>query len=878
MFTKTVATFVAFLIAIGLSVTASASVAAAGGHPQGGDGQKVSVCHWKPGRGGAYELTRTDARGVLGAEQRRGGEAHAGHENDIIPAFDDFEGRNLDKVPAGVSVDAFVAAGCAVPVSASVSTAPATCTTGEQLVLGTPVAGVSWGAPSRTTGPGWFTVTASAAPGYAFTDPLSSTRTFTGELAGRLSPNDPACAPQNPTLYGAAFYVYKKTDPKKPASWQNSGLQTLVLAEYGRTSKQSNRWFASIDPSALPSFVCGPGWGVQQDKVQYTGTFAFPANIQYPVDNIGFPPLYDYRHEELGAYVTVPPCPPATAEVVVTPATCDAPASVALGAIQHATFGPLTSSAGRYSVTATAADGHTFANGKTTLSLTGKLDPKLSAKHPSCAPPPCIRSSAVSYTYDPATNSGVITVPAGAAGATLCKPFSVTAAAWRYLGDGQWPQKLETTQKLGPITEPGEYPFAAPVTCGQGDIYASYRADDPTLEPTEHLFGPSNPFTEKFLHDMGFSGPKPTYVVQPRGCNQLTAVLPTHALATCESGATYSLPAVEHVTWTVGGIPTEPGTYDVEPGDVVTVVATAASGWTFPGAKPNSKTAPWSKSWTFVIAQPEGDCATLAGSTAVGECLNDVAWIRYEVVLTDPYAEAANRDAKLVLNGAGGETATLDLGTIPASGTLTGKVLWPGASVDPLTGEPTGWPGWVQVDGAWQPTSDPAYFGWSRSVTSATIQVNPEIVVALSYPPATPDCDDTPPEDPDTLGIFPTNAQLSDQCTADGRAILTLGLVEGVSFFEDVDYAVDGVPATSATVRLAPGVHIVTASPKSPRDGLEGATRWQVTVTGGGQCGELATLALTGAEASPALAVAALLGLLGLGGVAVSRTRMRRIR
>ncbi|WP_167050694.1 hypothetical protein [Salinibacterium sp. ZJ77] len=832
MFKKAVATVVACLIAIGLSVTASAP-AIAGGHPGGGDGPKVSVCHGKPGNGGMYELARTDASGVLGEDPRRGDSAHASHENDIIPPFEGFEGRNLDTVPAGVSVDAFVAAGCAVPVSASVSTTPATCATGE--------------------------------------------------LAGKPSAGDPACASQNPTLYGAAFYVYEKTDPKKPASWQNSGLQTLVMAEYSRTSKQANTWFSTLDASSLPAFVCGPGWGVQQDKVQYTGTFTFPTNIQYPVDSIGFPPLYDHTHEELGAYITVPPCPPATAEVVVTPATCDAPASAALGAIQYATFGSLTGATGPgwYKVTAKADTGHTFADGTTTTTLTGKLDAKLSKKHPSCAPPPpppCIRSSAVSYTYDPATNSGVITVPAAAAGATLCTPFSVTAAAWRYLGDGRWPQKLDNTQKLGLISAPGDYPFSAPVTCGQGDIYASFTANDPTLDPTEYLYAPDSPFDEKFLHDMGFRGPKPTYVVQPPGCNEVSGVTPTQTQATCELGATYTLPAVEHVAWTVDGVSTGPGTYDAVPGAVVRIVAAAEAGWTFPGGKTDKKTSLWTKEWSFHFTAPTGDCATIAGSTAVGECVNDVAWITYTVVLADPYGDATSREAKLMLSGAGGETVTLDLGTIPESGTLTGKVLWPGASVDPVTGEPTGWPGWVQVDGVWQPTSNPAFFGWTRSVTSATIQVNPELVVALSYPPATPHCDDTPPEDLDTLGVFPTNAQLSEQCTADGRAILTLGLVEGVSFFEDVDYVVDGVPATSATVRLAPGVHVVTVSPKSPRDGLEGATRWQVTVTGGQQCGELATLALTGAEVSPVLTAAALLGLLGLGGVAASRIRMRRIR
>jgi LPXTG-motif cell wall-anchored protein len=146
-------------------------------------------------------------------------------------------------------------------------------------------------------------------------------------------------------------------------------------------------------------------------------------------------------------------------------------------------------------------------------------------------------------------------------------------------------------------------------------------------------------------------------------------------------------------------------------------------------------------------------------------------------------------------------------------------------------------------------------------------------VVALAYPPATPSCVTQPPQDPPTFGVFPTNAELSEQCTADGTGVLTLGQVDGVSFFEDVNYYIDGVPATSSTVYLQPGTYTVTVTTKSPDDGLDGPTVWRVTVTGGETCGELETLALTGAPVGSWLALAGVLMAIGAGILATRRRR-----
>ncbi|MCC2032207.1 LPXTG cell wall anchor domain-containing protein [Microbacterium sp. BWT-G7] len=132
---------------------------------------------------------------------------------------------------------------------------------------------------------------------------------------------------------------------------------------------------------------------------------------------------------------------------------------------------------------------------------------------------------------------------------------------------------------------------------------------------------------------------------------------------------------------------------------------------------------------------------SLAGSSAVGECDRDVPWIFFEVALTDPDKQVTSNEAKLVLTN-GTETATLPLGPL-VDGTLKGRVLWPGASID-SSGNANGWPGWAFENGVWVETD--GNFRWTRGAITATIEVNPSVVVPLSYPPATPVCDANPPQ------------------------------------------------------------------------------------------------------------------------------------
>jgi hypothetical protein len=264
---------------------------------------------------------------------------------------------------------------------------------------------------------------------------------------------------------------------------------------------------------------------------------------------------------------TIPTPTDASAALVDTPASCTAAETVSEGAVVNASwFGAITYNGASYTAVAHAASGHKFpagsgvTNNGETLTLHGTLHPKLQS---GCAPPPkvCIPDSAVSYTYSANdSNSGTITVvDVPNSTGKLCNPFYVTATSWVFTSNSSiWPQTLDVVDKLGKIDSVGTYDYAAQVTCGQGDIYASTDENSPSLNPVSPLNGPSNPFTEHFLSDMGFAGNNsPTYIVDNANCWQRTPETgtPTTAVATCspDSSNTLNLPAVPGGVWTVTG-------------------------------------------------------------------------------------------------------------------------------------------------------------------------------------------------------------------------------------------------------------------------------------------------------------------------------------
>lgn len=160
---------------------------------------------------------------------------------------------------------------------------------------------------------------------------------------------------------------------------------------------------------------------------------------------------------------------------------------------------------------------------------------------------------------------------------------------------------------------------------------------------------------------------------------------------------------------------------------------------------------------------------SLAGSSVVPACAQDVPWIKYEVVLTDPNNLSTTHDATLELTD-GTNSVSVPLGTL-VNNQLSGTVLWPGASVG-SDGKGNGWPGWT-TNAAGEFVEIPGNFGWTRGNISASIVVNPSLSVALEYPPATVVCADPPGKQGSGSGALPA--------TGMDAYVLPLGVAGGLA-------------------------------------------------------------------------------------------------
>jgi hypothetical protein len=178
-----------------------------------------------------------------------------------------------------------------------------------------------------------------------------------------------------------------------------------------------------------------------------------------------------------------------------------------------------------------------------------------------CIPKVCIPDSAVSYTYSAdKSNSGIITVKdVPNSTGILCNPFYVTATSWKYTTNSTWPQTVDVVDHLGKISTPNTYKYAAAVTCGQGDIYASTDPKAPSLTPETpgYLTAPGKPIAEHFLSDMGFTAltHTPTYWNDSASCwtpKVVTGAAHTDTLS-CKAGSANAVTAdaVLGGIWTV---------------------------------------------------------------------------------------------------------------------------------------------------------------------------------------------------------------------------------------------------------------------------------------------------------------------------------------
>ncbi|WP_203135848.1 cell wall protein [Microbacterium sp. JZ31] len=137
------------------------------------------------------------------------------------------------------------------------------------------------------------------------------------------------------------------------------------------------------------------------------------------------------------------------------------------------------------------------------------------------------------------------------------------------------------------------------------------------------------------------------------------------------------------------------------------------------------------------VYAPEQPAEPSLNASAYGECVNDAPYVVYDVTRVDPDGRAASSEVTLVFEK-GALRHEVALGALGDDGRLAGRVLWPAAAVD-ASGQGTDWPGWVRRDGEWVDVGEDD-LGWTRAGAAITLVVNPEVPVAVSYPPATPFC------------------------------------------------------------------------------------------------------------------------------------------
>ncbi|MEP7156951.1 MAG: hypothetical protein ABI905_14325, partial [Betaproteobacteria bacterium] len=111
-------------------------------------------------------------------------------------------------------------------------------------------------------------------------------------------------------------------------------------------------------------------------------------------------------------------------------------------------------------------------------------------------------------------------------------------------------------------------------------------------------------------------------------------------------------------------------------------------------------------------------------------CVNNAPYVDYTVT---PVGVAAPSGVSITWEKISGQIVS----TLPNQ-PLMGRLLWPGATVDSY-GNPTGWPGWVFVNGGFQPVNDGL-----RPDMRINFTVNPTTTVTVTYPPATPTCNANP--------------------------------------------------------------------------------------------------------------------------------------
>lgn len=443
-----------------------------------------------------------------------------------------------------------------------------------------------------------------------------------------------------------------------------------------------------------------------------------------------------YDNKEISHYIVCKgdypePKKDASASVLVTPATCTAPATLVYGDIVNATFSGTpngTAGPGSYNVVATSIDAklHLFGDGQPTKTFSGTLDGKL----PSQSTDP----------YKPCYDKPAETVTGSLEFQTIsCVEGSKNWAE----GDGVPGGIFSFKDEEGTVVdlEIGEgYNGGIPEGLTFGEITVTLKDGDPN---DKYIVTP-------------WSGDWTTVDPESLDCREADANATVEIVAaeSCEAATKLRL-LVEHASL-VGVLQTEPGTYTAtfkadEGHKFLNGTDTLVVEYTIKDRiKPQS-------------TNPDGPCyeepPVLTPGDIVASCVGDVPWLSYAVSPEGIEAPGANP-----------LTVTFVHPTDPSQNyvvtglPLSGEVLWPGAW-DGSDGEAKQWPGWVlNADGSYSETD--GNYRWTREGVTVLFQVNPEYTTVVEYPAESSLCANPPADTPEPnptptpTSVIPTAASL----------------------------------------------------------------------------------------------------------------------
>ena len=191
-----------------------------------------------------------------------------------------------------------------------------------------------------------------------------------------------------------------------------------------------------------------------------------------------------------------------------------------------------------------------------------------------------------------------------------------------------------------------------------------------------------------------------------------------------------------------------------------TTTSTTTTSTTTVNTNPN--TAPTTESTT--TTQPEGTTptttmipdatsttlpATLEIGSASSVCTNDVPFV---TVTFGNQPEFNGHVGTITFVDIDGNVIEVHEVVYQAGETI--RLLYPGASFDPVTGEATDWPGWMlNEDGFW--VLDPSDAVYREGITIIA-EINPTATTTITYPPETAACDS--PEGPFPPSGTPTGS------------------------------------------------------------------------------------------------------------------------